>query len=310
VVNNTIFTSHKFINRGTDNTDSLFVGMWVDIDLGCYQDDYVGCNPALNTMYAYNQDAVDGNPGNTCQGVATFPDAAPVQSITFLNHPLSKFGAPDSGGGAGTSDPSAPNEYYNYMTGTWRDGASYTYGGNGFMGVTPTDHLFPSDPADPNGWSMCTANPSVADRRMVGTTKLGLLQPGQVEELDIAWAFHLNPSLPCGLGTTFSDVAAIQSLFEGGFSGLCRPLKAPELPGDSLQLFPNPTSGDALLRYGSLSPISLQAFDAAGRLILEKTGGFEKEETVLETAALNTGVYTLQVVLEQGTATKKLVVVR
>jgi hypothetical protein len=265
-------------------------------------------------MYAYNQDAVDGNPGNTCPGVHTFPDAAPVQSITFLNHLLSKFVALNSGSGGnappGTTDPVAPNQFYNYLSGSWRDGAPLTYGGSGYQGTTPTDHLFPSDPADPNGWSMCTANLASTDRRMLGTTKLGLLEPGQVEELDIAWAFHPNPSLPCGLGTTFSDVAAIQALFDSGFSGLCSLLKAPELPGDSLQLFPNPTSGDALLRYGSLSPISLQAFDAAGRLILEKTGGFAKEETVLETAGLNTGVYTLHVVTEQGIVTKKLVVVR
>jgi len=314
VENNTIFTSHKFINRGTENVDSTFIGMWVDIDLGCSLDDYVGCNPALNTMYGYNQDAVDGQPGNSCQGTPTFSGAAPVQSITFLNHPLSKFVSPNGADGGnppvGTTDPSTPIEYYNYISGTWRDGAPFTFGGNGYLGNTPTDYLFPSDPADPNGWSMCTANLTFADRRMLGTTKLGFLAPGQVEELDIAWAFHPNPSLPCGLGTTFSDVAAIQSLFDDGFSGLCSPLKAPELPGDSLQLFPNPTSGASLLRYGSLSPISLRAFDAAGRLVLEKTGSFQKEETMLETASLNTGVYTLQVVMEQGTITKKLVIVR
>lgn len=50
-------------------------------------------------MYAYNQDAVDGQPGNTCLGVPTFPDAPPVQSITFLSHPLSTFIAPSGSGG-------------------------------------------------------------------------------------------------------------------------------------------------------------------------------------------------------------------
>lgn len=317
VENNTIFTSHKFINRSTENVDSTFIGMWVDIDLGCYLDDYLGCNPALNTMYAYNQDAVDGNPGNTCQGTATFPNAAPVQSITFLNHPLSKFVVSNNGSSGtpvATSDPAAPNEYYNYLTGTWRDGTPLTQGGTGYNPGDPTamntSHIFPDSPNDPAGWSMCTANLASSDRRMLGTTKLGILQPGQVEELDIAWAFHPNPSLPCGLGTTFSDVAAVQSLFDDGFSGLCSPLKAPELPGDSLQLLPNPTSGVALLRYGSLSPLSIRAYDGAGRLVLEKTSGFEKEETVLETSTLTAGIYTLQVVMEEGTVTKKLVVVR
>lgn len=311
VENNTLFTSHKFINRATENIDSTFIGIWADIDLGCSSDDYIGCNPASNTMYAYNQDAVDGQPGNTCQGTPTFPNAAPVQSITFLNKPLSKFISSNSAGSPpGVTDPNTPGEIYNYMTGTWRDGTPLTYGGNGYSGNISTDHIFPSDPADPNGWSMCTANLPFGDRRILGTTKIGQLLPGQVEELNIAWAFHSNPSLPCGLGTTFSDVAEIQSLYDNGFSSLCSPLKAPELPGDSLQLFPNPTSGSALLRYGSLRPLALRAYDAAGRLVLEKTTAFEKEETTIETTAFASGIYTLQIVTEQGTATKKLTVVR
>lgn len=311
VENNTLFTSHKFINRASEPMDAAVIGIWADIDLGCQSDDYIGCNPASNTMYAYNQDAVDGQPGNTCQGTPTFPGAAPVQSITFLNHPLSKFISSNATGSpVGVTDPTTPLEIYNYLSGSWRDGTPLTYGGNGYGGNTPADHIFPDDPAEPNGWSMCTANLPFGDRRILGTTKIGQLLPGQIEELNIAWAFHPNPPLPCGLGTTFSDVAKIQSLYNNGFSGLCSTLKAPELPGDSLQLFPNPTSGAALLRYGSLSPLSLRAYDAAGRLVLEKTNAFEKEETIIETTSFATGVYTLQIVTAQGTATKKLTVVR
>ncbi|MBP6811691.1 MAG: T9SS type A sorting domain-containing protein [Saprospiraceae bacterium] len=313
VLNNTIFTSHKIINRASEPTDSTTFGIWVDIDLGCYLDDYLGCNPSLNTMYAYNQDAVDGQPGNTCLGVPTFSDAPPVQSITFLSHPLSTFIAPSGSGGnppPATTDPTSPYEIYNYMTGSWRDGSPLTYGGNGYGGNTPTSHLFPSDPANSSGWSMCTANLAFGDRRMLGTTNLGQLLPGQIEYFNTAWAFHPNPSLPCGIGTTFSDVNTIINLYNNDFEGVCGPLKAPSLPADSLQLFPNPTSGSALLRYGSLRPVSLRAFDAAGRMVLEKTNNFEKQETVIETATFAAGIYVLQIVTEQGTATKKLTVVR
>lgn len=314
VLNNTIFTSHKIINRAFDVLDSTHVGIWVDVDLGCPSDDFAGCNPDLNTMYAYNQDAVDGQPGNTCQGTRTFPDAAPVQSITFLNHPMSKFIIPSNASVGnpppGTTDPVTPGEIYNYMTGSWRDGAPLTYGGNGYGGSTPTDYIFPSDPSDPNGWSMCTANLAFGDQRMLGSTKIGQLAPGQKEEVTLAWAFHPNPSLPCGLGTAFSDVTALHSYFDNDFAGVCSPLKAPELPADSLKLFPNPTSDIALLHYGALIPLSLRAYDAAGRLVLEKRNGFEKEETKIQTANLAAGVYTLQIVTGQGTAIKKLTVIR
>jgi hypothetical protein len=318
VINNTLFSSHKIINRSLDILDSTRVGIWVDVDLGCYLDDYIGCNPNLNTMFAYNQDPVDGQPGNTCQGTPTFADAPPVQSITFLSHPLSTFATINNGSVGGAppagSDPSMPNEFFNYMTGTWRDGTPFTYGGNGYNpgnpNATPVNHLLSSDPADPNGWSMCTANLPFGDRRMLGTASLGQLLPGQIEYFNIAWAVHPDPLLPCGLGTTFSDVATIQALYDNHFQDVCSPLKAPELPGDSLQLFPNPTSGSAVLRYGSLFPLSLRVFDAAGRMVMEKTSNFEKVETVLETSTFAAGVYNLQIVTDQGSVTKKLAVVR
>ena len=317
VLNNTIFTSHKIINRATERLDSTFLGIWVDVDLGCYQDDYIGCNPAQNTMYAYNTDVVDGQPGNTCSGIPTFPDGIPTQSVTILNHPLDGFihyNNASNGAPLGTTDPSANNEYYNYLTGSWKDGTPFTSGGTGYNpgnpGAPRTAHCFPDDPADPAGWSMCSAGIAPGDRRMLGTTKLGEFLPGQIEELVTAWAVHPNPALPCGIGTTLGDVKIIQESYDQGFTNICSPLRAAELPAESMSLFPNPTSGVTVLHYGKLTPRALRAFDATGKLVLEKTGSFESEEINLETAGLNAGVYTLQIVTEQGTATKKLVVIR
>lgn len=314
ILNNTIFTSHKIINRALETTDSTFIGIWADVDLGCYSDDYVGCDTSQNTMYAYNQDVVDGQPGNSCAGgVPTFPNAAPAQSVTLLSHSLDKFIPYNNAGSgipAGSTDPNTPPEFYRYLTGSWRDGSPLTYGGTGYGGNTPVDHLYLDDPSDPNGWSMCTASLPLGDRRLLGTTKLGQMLPGQVEYVNTAWAFHPNPSLPCGIGTTLPDVTAIRALYDNDFEGVCSPLKAPELSADSLKLFPNPTSSTALLYYGKLTPLSLRAFDAAGRMVIEKTTGFEKEKTIIETATLASGIYTLQILTKEGTATKKLTVIR
>lgn len=313
VLNNTLFTSHKIINRATENTDSTFVGIWVDLDLGCSSDDYLGCNPALNTMFGYNQDAVDGQPANICQGTPTFPGDAPVQSITFLNHPLHKFIAPNNSGignPPGTSDPIAPFEFYNYLSGSWRDGSPVTYGGNGYGGNTPVGHLYPNDPSDPNGWSMCTASLPLSDRRMIGSTRWGLMEPGRVEELNLAWAFHDNPALPCGLGSTFSDVATLHQHYSEGFSGVCSPLKAPSVLASSVELFPNPTAATAVLRYDMFQPTALRMWDMAGRLVMEQTQLIDKESTTIDASALLPGVYPILVVTEQGTVTKKLVVMR
>jgi hypothetical protein len=314
VLQNAVFTSHKIIARGSENLDSVFVGIWVDVDLGCYEDDYVGCNPDLNTMYAYNLDAIDGQPGNFCAGgVPTFGQTPPVQSVTILSHSLDKFVAYNnngSGNPAATTDPNSDIEYYRYLSGSWKDGSPLTYSGNGYSGSDPVDHLYPDDPANPAGWSMCTAGTPLGDRRMLGDIKIGSFAPGQIEEINVAWAFHPNPELPCGLGTTFGDIETIKSIYDNGFQDACNFVKAPELPADSLQLFPNPSSDVALLKYGKIVPTALRIYDAAGRLVQERNGDFEKEETRIQTNMLPAGIYTLQIVTPQGTAIKQLAVMR
>lgn len=314
VLNNTVFTSHKIINRSAERMDSTYVGLWIDFDLGCYFDDYVGCNPASNSFFAYNQDALDGQPGTNCQGTLTFGDAPPVQSVTLLNRPISTFATYNNGGVGSspqaTTDPNSKAEYYNYLTGHWRDGTPFTYGGNGYGGSTPTDFLFPSDPADPNGWSMCSSNLPFDDRRVLASSKFGEVLPSQTEELTTAWSVHFNIPLPCSLGNTAAEVNALRNLFDNGFANLCSPVsKAPPAPADSLDLFPNPTTADATLRYGGIQVEQIRIFDAAGKMVqaLENLG---KESTELKLGQLPVGIYTLRIVTNQGNLTKKLAVVR
>ncbi|MBN8680304.1 MAG: T9SS type A sorting domain-containing protein [Chitinophagales bacterium] len=314
VLNNTIFTAHKFINRATDVCDSTFVGIWADIDLGCYLDDYVGSNPDLNTIFAYNQDAIDGQPGANCQGTPTFGDASPVQTITYLNRPLDKFIVANGNiGGSqppGTVEPQTPAEYYNYLTGRWRDGTPLTQGGNGYGGTTPVDHHFPDDPADPNGWSMCSTLLPQGDYRLISSSKIGLLQPGQVEELVLAWAFHPDPDLPCGLGTAMADVQTLQNIYNDGFDKVCSALNTSLLSETSISLTPNPASDQVVVSFPNHTPESIRIFDAQGKMVREISAGLGSAQNTVSTAGLPAGLYTLQWNGKAGVASRKLVIMR
>ncbi len=129
VLNNTVFTSHKTIYRGTDTLNSNYIGLWVDLDLGCYADDYIGCNPELNSFFVYNQDSQDGQPGNSCFGDPTFAGIPPVQSVTFLGQSMDKF-MYMGGITPGLADPTTGAQFYNFMTGAWGDGTPLTEGGS------------------------------------------------------------------------------------------------------------------------------------------------------------------------------------
>jgi hypothetical protein len=314
VLNRSLFTAHKLIHRGLEISDSTFIGIWADVDLGCSDDDYVGCNPDLNTIFAYNADPVDGQPGSICQGIPTFTGVPPVQTITYLNRPLDKFLATNSVSFGslppGTLGPQTPIEIFNNLSGSWRDGSPLTQGGIGYGGTVPVDHLFPSNPSDISGWSMCTEQLSLADRRVLGSAKVGRLFPGQVEELVLAWAFHPNPDLPCGLGNTLAEVQTLHQYYQNGLENVCSTLSSPLLPENTFSMAPNPATNSVLIQHKHSTPQAIRLFDAQGRLALEKTSGFGDTDTTLELAGLPTGLYTLQLGARDGIATRKLIIAR
>lgn len=322
-LNNAVFTAHKTIFRGTEALDSCFVGLFVDPDIGCFADDYYGCNPELNTFFAYNTDAVDGSPGSNCSSSSSFGDNPPVQSVTFLSYPMEKFiGINNSGVGvwpSGTTDPSFTPEYYNYLTGHWRDGSPISQGGSGYQsGGAETDYIFPDDPSSPSGWSMCTSNLPMGDVRCLGIAQpgsvfgdefKGKIWPGQVDEYVTAWMVHPNPDLPCGLGSTFADVQKAHDAYNNGFADLCSASGVLTPTLDNVKVFPNPAAQTFTIQYGDQTPKSIQLFSADGRLVksLRPDGPRQTEVFVND---LPIGLYTVQMQNETGIQSVKISVIR
>jgi hypothetical protein len=229
-LNDMTFQRYKLINRATERIDSTFFAMWTDPDLGCALDDYIGCDTSKDLMYVYNQDPVDGQPGATCDGTPTYGSKVPILGVDYFRGPLDSTGAelPMSSfvyynntigvQPAGTTDPTAPQEFYNYLTGTWKDGQPYTYGGNGKGGNIPVKFVFTEPPNDPTGWSMCTANLPFGDRRTLQASGPFTLLPGAVNELIIGvpWVPDIDYPCPDMEGLFRADKLA-QGLFDNCF---------------------------------------------------------------------------------------------
>lgn len=244
-LNDMTFQRYKLINRATERIDSMFFAMWVDPDLGCFSDDYIGCDSSRSLMYVYNQDATDGSSGCSCPGgsggdVTTYCDKVPILGVDYFRGPLDTFGNEigmssfmyyNNGSVGtptpGTTDPAAPAEYYNYITGTWRDGTPVTRGGSGYQqggGGIPTRYVFPEAPNDPTGWSMCTANLPFGDRRTLQATGPFTLLPGAVNELIIGLPWVPDIEYPCpDLEGLFRADRLAQGLFDACFELLDGP---------------------------------------------------------------------------------------
>lgn len=255
-LNDMTFQRYKLINRATDLIDSTFFAMWVDADLGCYSDDYIGCDTANSLMYTYNQDAQDGQPGCNCDGqVPTYCNEVPILGVDYFRGPRRPIVIKDPVTGeekdtlieigmssfmyynnpsvgtplAPTTDPNLPNEFYNYLTGTWRDGTPLTYGGTGYnIGSTNfTKYALEDSPDDPTGWSMCTAGLDFGDRRTLQASGPFLLQPGATNELIIGVPWVPNIDYPC---PDIELLLRADKLAQGLFDNCFERLEGPDAP--------------------------------------------------------------------------------
>lgn len=234
-INDMTFQRYKLINRATEDITQCYFAMWVDPDLGCHTDDLIGCDTSRSLMYVYNQDAVDGQTGTTCpNGVNTYGTTVPILGVDYFRGPqgnvpcidsitgqvkiddftgdtitqkvelgmssFTYYNNPTFGGQAATTDPQTANEFYNYLTGRWRDGSPFQYGGCGYnTGGREIDYAFTSPPdcLDPSCWNMCNDCNLEGDRRTIQATGPLTLMPGDINELIIGVVWLRDQDYPC-----------------------------------------------------------------------------------------------------------------
>jgi hypothetical protein len=210
-INNMTFYNYKMINRSHTSLNETYFGVWVDPDLGDYQDDYVGCDVARGLGYCYNGDEDDG----TAVGYGANPPAIGVDffrgpladpeyviasdgtdSLTNMGEQLtmSKFVYYNNINATPDGNPDLAPDYYNYLRGIWLDGQPMTYGEDGRnTDNTLCDFMFPgdTDPAFPGEvWTEQSAGNVPADRRFIQSAGPFTLEPGAVNNITtgVVWA--------------------------------------------------------------------------------------------------------------------------
>ncbi|MEL7161395.1 MAG: hypothetical protein AAFN92_11625, partial [Bacteroidota bacterium] len=277
-INNMTFQRYKLINRAQEDILDTYFAMWVDPDLGCFTDDYVGSDTSRSLAYVYNEDELDGEAGCDCSGgVNTYCDEIPILGVDYFRGPRAPIFCTDengeeflcgerelgmssfiymNNGGVGTpppptTDPSTAEEYYFYLQGRWRDGSPLLNDGTGYDvdGADSTRYAFSNAPNDPDGWSMVTAALPFGDRRTLQASGPFTLQPGAVNELiiGVVWVPDQTYPAPSIQRLQQADDLA-QSLFNNCFD-ICDGPDAPnvdvvELDREVILLLSNPSSSN------------------------------------------------------------------
>jgi len=198
VLNTTLFNSYKIINQDETALDSVYFGMWTDYDLGCSSDDYVGCDSLRHTEFVYN-DVEDGDIESVCStGAETYSNYPPVQSMTYISHPMHSFIADGLHPANHDITPDSPVGFYTLLSGRWVDGTPITPDSSGYnpnFTGDATRFLYHGDPRDSLQWSWYQEAIDFGDPRTVSSVYLHTLEPNESAIVETAYMFHQDSSL-------------------------------------------------------------------------------------------------------------------
>lgn len=350
-INNTIFMNYKIINRSTSVLDSVYIGNWTDFDIGGAIDDYIGSDVMRGAYYGYNGDNYD----NDFNGMFGYHDTLAAQAVVFLQGPYANIGGSDlpksvtnpaSANGLGYGDgipgneragmavfgyynnnsgpqgnPTVASEYYNYLSGSWRDSTTFTYGGNGKGGSSPSSFMYPGM-SDPSGYGtngvITVANwtesitydgsPAAipGDRRGVGAYGPFKLDPGAVNCVSFAYVFAQG--LP--QGTTGQSLLALETSIDStkaffnrynlgdcGCSSTVIPASVATNKGEDsrdVTLYPNPAKESIFIKLNNFEAnIQVQLFDVRGSLVKQDIA--ENNQLMIDLKDLAPGMYFIHI---------------
>lgn len=336
----TTFYDYKIINRSSFNYHDVFVSMWSDVDLGYYGDDYIGSDVGDNYGYAYNADAND----ETIAGSAGYGTYIPAQGFNIVKGPLANtsdgvdnnnngitdepgedcklnkytyFNNSFAGVPVQTTDPVSGQQYYNYMTGFWKDGSPFTCGGNGYGGTTSTNYVYT---ADTYTNSLCGSIPWYesgvpGDRRMILSSGPFTINAGQMQEVEYAFVTSFDSSIVGGMAALpklKSDIQKINTFYNQVNKPNC--LQAINVgisevvKQNDFSLFPNPAKSIITIAstINGTVKINYEIVDVLGKVVMasDHTG---HDKFSVNISDLNSGIYFLRLQVNNSVVVKKFV---
>ena len=295
-INNMTFYTYEIKNRSTVEIGNFYMGQWVDPDLGCYVNDYVGVDVSRSLGIVYNGTLND--PDCASRG---YGDNPPILGVDYFEGPLDENGqqlglstftyynntqSPIDG------NPTTAVHFYNYMRGFWKDGLPFsddgTQGSCTYRNGTPVKYMYPGDPTGGSvalgEKSECSCNNVPDDRRFVQSSGPFILKPGTQSNITVGvvWNRPLNGS-SCGSGVTFEQSIGqvddkAQALFDNCFKLVDGPdaptLEITELDREIIIKLTNESGNNINESYNQVDPVA-KSLSETDSTITDTTYKFE-----------------------------------
>lgn len=323
----TTFYDYKIINRNSFNLYNSYLSLFDDADIGFYGDDYVGCDvmdeygylytatlPANEPVTGYQllkkpfADANDGIDNDRDGIIDEFQEELYLSGFYYFNNSFA--GIP-----VAMTDPDNATQYYQYMTGYWRDSTPFTCGGNAYGGSIPSQYTFPSNTfttgtCGASNWIDPGNGSSLSDKRYLISCGPFTIMPGGEYELEFAHVTAYDSINNHQLIKLDQDMNALKSFYNSSSFNSCvaTGLKENEKSSLDFQMYPNPTNS-----FLTLSPkdfeyneIQIIVSDVLGNQVLNIESK-DTQQITLNLTGLPSGVYFIKLTTNGKSVCKKLV---
>lgn len=328
---NSLFTRYRIFNRAKEDLDSIVTGIWVDFELGCGEDDYLGSLPGSDAFFVYNKDNFDGDESGSCNdGVISYGKNPPAMAVSFpVYHPALHYfmyypseGSFDPGGGPLEND----SQFYNYLTGRWKDGTPLTRGGHGYNpgSTNYTRFAFPGNPNDTSQWTMLKEQLPSVKRYAIGSVPgnyysgdVNVLQAGAGFDLYVIFSYHQYPGvnhLELLNRMEKNDLHLIPNAVSG-FSGwslpICEDGSDYSEPEEQVQIpigiYPNPANDFLTIYFPGTDITDIALLNTSGQVVFYKPAK-NKDKHQLDLQSFIPGLYFLRLRVNGHYLTEKIVI--
>ncbi|MCH8962836.1 MAG: T9SS type A sorting domain-containing protein [Bacteroidetes bacterium] len=330
------FYRYKLIYKGPAPLEETYFSLYSDIDLGNFDDDYVGSDSTLHLGFTYNGDNFD-------EGTDGYGEAPPAIGYTFLRTPLApldgrdndrdgvtdepgemlgmtSFIRPGDGGGV-TETPQKAQDYYYYMQARWKNGRPLTLGGFGYdFSDIRTHFTFSGDPTTGAFWSEFNVDDQGTANRpgwriLTMSTGPFTMQPGDEQTISFAIVWARGDDHLDSVRRLKSTVRGVRGIDLMPDHSALPPQREPVYGLGYTQNFPNPFSSATTIRYSlpQAMDVRLTVFDGLGRevaTLVEARQAAGVYEVPFTASRLPAGVYLYRIEMDHLSATRRMVLVR
>ena len=254
LIDNVIYFDYTIFNRSANTYTNTRLGLFDDIDLGWYGDDYIGFDSSHRMGIQYNGFPDDG--AGAGLPASTYGTRIPIVGMSMIVLPGDTGAAHVPAGSfiyfnndaSIIGNPATDTQFYYYLNARMTNGQHFKndFQGPGIpclgTGTGPDcNYVYTGDPSNSAQWSECGCQNTPGDRRFLISSNDMTLSPGGSQHIVMAFVTTNPDTLNASPGASFDSLKIIADTAWADFYNPPAVLEVNDpLPVGSVSIYPNP----------------------------------------------------------------------